>query len=230
MITREFFEEFIFPSLTRFRDVDQFRETAGTDEFKLVLFMLENSVISSSQIFQDLMVLYELGMKRNGFFVEFGACDGSRAEGSNTLTLEKRFGWQGILAEPCVGWHENLFANRSCYISTKCVHSKSGETVVFNEAPIRQMSTMEAYTNSDFLAEARRDGIRTEVETITLPDLLKAGRAPKRIDYMSIDTEGSELDILREFDFDSYDIPIITVEHNWSPARSDLYDLLTRNG
>ena len=65
---------------------------------------------SNAQLLQDLWVLYELKEKRNGYFVEFGACDGMSL--SNTLLLEKTFGWQGALAEPARAWHAALYANR----------------------------------------------------------------------------------------------------------------------
>jgi hypothetical protein len=54
--------------------------------------------------------------------------------------------------------------------------------------------------------------------------------APKTIDYLSIDTEGSALEILSAFDFSAYHVWIITVEHNYSPMRGKLHDLLTWNG
>jgi hypothetical protein len=55
-------------------------------------------------------------------------------------------------------------------------------------------------------------------------------RCPKTIDYLSIDTEGSELEILSAFDFSAHHVRIITVEHNHSPIRGKLHDLLTSNG
>src|ERR1700747_1449806 len=49
--------------------------------------------------FQDIFALLWSGGKRGGFFVDFGACDGLIV--NNTVTLERQFGWSGILAEPC---------------------------------------------------------------------------------------------------------------------------------
>ena len=68
------------------------------------------------------------------------------------------------------------------------------------------------------------------VETISLVDLLKKYNAPKHIDYLSIDTEGSEFDILENFDFNTYSFSVITCEHNYTPMRDKIYDLLTSKG
>ena len=67
-------------------------------------------------------------------------------------------------------------------------------------------------------------------ETVTLVDLLAFWKAPRRIDYLSIDTEGSELDILNAFDFSAHDVRLITVEHNFSGNRGPILDLLTAQG
>ena len=61
-------------------------------------------------------------------------------------------------------------------------------------------------------------------------DLLEKYNAPKTIDYLSIDTEGSEYEILSVFDFDAFDIRVITCEHNYTPMREQLFELLTKNG
>jgi hypothetical protein len=50
------------------------------------------------------------------------------------------------------------------------------------------------------------------------------------IDYLSIDTEGSEYEILSHFDFEKYHFKIITCEHNFTPARERIFSLLTKNG
>lgn len=187
---------------------------------------------SKSQLGQDLFVLSELEFKRSGFFVEFGATNG--IELSNTYLLEKSLGWDGILAEPARFWHSALMGNRSAKIETDCVWSASGETLVFNEVGEKDetatLSTLDAYSGADNHRSSRKRGKKYEVETISLNDLLKKHNAPKEIDYLSIDTEGSEYEILKAFDFDEFDIKIITCEHNYTAAREKIFHLLSSNG
>jgi hypothetical protein len=68
------------------------------------------------------------------------------------------------------------------------------------------------------------------VPTISLDNLLERHGAPNEIDYLSIDTEGSEFVILKDFPFQKWKIRIITVEHNYSVARNSIKDLLYFNG
>jgi hypothetical protein len=79
-------------------------------------------------------------------------------------------------------------------------------------------------------AASRRDGQRYPVATVSLNDLLAHWSAPRRIDYLSIDTEGSELDILSRLDFAAYDVRLITVEHNFSDRREAIFELLAAHG
>ena len=185
--------------------------------------------LCKSQLGQEIFALNENNFKRNGFFVEFGATNG--LELSNTFLLEEKFGWSGILAEPARVWHDDLNKNRTCNIETKCVWSKSDETLSFHESDVAVLSTASALqTMPDGNKDDRLAGKQYDVQTISLDDLLKKYSAPKRIDYLSIDTEGSEYQILSNFDFNLYDIRVITVEHNFMPDREKIYKLLTSNG
>jgi FkbM family methyltransferase len=183
---------------------------------------------SKSQLFQDLIVLLATGMKRDGYFVEFGATNG--VDLSNTFLLEKNFGWKGILAEPARIWHDDLRRNRSASIDFSCVWSESDESIRFCETPEPEFSTIQDFAADDFHAKSRRNGSEYEVPTISLMDLLEKHAAPNHIDYLSIDTEGSEYDILASFDFQKYDISIITCEHNHNANRKKIFELLTSKG
>jgi FkbM family methyltransferase len=183
---------------------------------------------SKAQLKQDMFVLDELGYKRDGYFVEFGATNG--IDFSNTYLLETEMGWRGILAEPARVWQDALVANRKCCISFDCVWSKSHEELEFNEVGAADLSTIDVFSDVDEHAKTRTEGKKYDVYTRSLLDLLNKYKAPKEIDYLSIDTEGSEFEILNAFDFDAYKFKVITCEHNYTPMREKLADLLTSKG
>lgn len=183
---------------------------------------------SKAQLRQDLMVLSSLDFKRDGFFIEFGATNGILL--SNSYLLEKEYEWKGILAEPAKVWHSALLKNRSCHIETDCVWSSSNCNLSFNEVADPEISTISQYNELDEHAEKRKNGLSYQVNTISLNDLLKKYNAPKEIDFLSIDTEGSEYEILNSFNFSSYNIKIICCEHNFTPMREEILKLLSKNG
>lgn len=100
----------------------------------------------------------------------------------------------------------------------------------FNEVDAAELSTINSYSGTDFHQEERKEGKTYDVKTISLLDLLEKYSAPKEIDFLSIDTEGSEFDILSNFDFNKYEIKVITCEHNFTPAREKIFSLLSGNG
>ena len=139
------------------------------------------------------------------------------------------------MAEPAQIWHSALKENRSVAIETDCVWRKTGEILLFNEVQDEkhngELSTIDSFTNLDMHTKSRNSASnKYEVKTISLQDMLKKYNAPKQIDYLSIDTEGSEFEILSSFNFDEYDIKIITCEHNYTSMRKKIYSLLTKNG
>ncbi len=142
--------------------------------------------------------------------------------------LEKEFGWTGILAEPAICWHDDLKINRSAKIETRCVWKDSKSTLNFNE--VSEFSTINSYSDSDFHKVRRKKGNNYEVQTISLNELLEKHQAPADIDYLSIDTEGSEFEILNNFDFSKHSFKIITCEHNFTPMRENIFELMVKNG
>ena len=167
------------------------------------------------------------GEKRDGYFVEVGAADGVFL--SNTYYLE-RLGWTGILAEPNPRFAEKL-KRRRCVVSNLCVSSRSDETVPFLNAEMGELSRMATVEFADRHEARRRQGAQEiEVTTITLTDLLERHGAPCTIDYLSVDTEGAELEILAAFDFDRWDVRAFTVEHNNTEAEARLDALFAARG
>lgn len=175
-----------------------------------------------SQFSQDLFVLIILGYKKDGYFVEFGAFDGVYT--SNTYFLEL-LGWNGVLAEPSrkYKWIKN---NRRVESFNLAVFSRSELEIDFLDNG--GLSTLLSFKNYDFI---ERKGIVYKVRTITLSDLLIRANSPSYIDYISIDTEGSEFEILNVFDFNRYRFGIITIEHNnIADKRNKIYELLSKHG
>ena len=95
---------------------------------------------------------------------------------------------------------------------------------------LNSLSTITSYEKSDNHANARDKGNAYKVKTISLTDLLSFHNAPSDIDYLSIDTEGSEYDILESHDFNKYSFKIITCEHNFTSRRNEIFRLLLSKG
>lgn len=185
---------------------------------------------SRAQLYQDIFALHFNGYQKNLFFVEFGATNG--IDFSNTFILEKDFNWRGILAEPLPYWHEALKSNRTCAIDTRCVFNETGKFLNFaNTLHCPDLSGLVDSLPNDFNYNNRIDRDTIKVETVSLNDLLVQHHAPHKIDYLSIDTEGSELEILSAFDFHRYQVGVITVEHNFiTVTRDAICKLLESNG
>lgn len=212
------------------KDFSQFREFLRDSQIpvEFARAALEYFPKSSAQLHQDLIALITTKFKTGGYFVEFGATDGIRF--SNTYLLENTFGWTGILAEPGKSWHGQLAQNRLARIDTRCVWVNSGERLSFNETEVGELSTLDMFSSGDLHASSRVKGSKYLVETISLEDLLEQNQAPTYIDYLSIDTEGSEFSILRNFNFEKYSFGFISVEHNYTENRKNVFELLVSHG
>jgi hypothetical protein len=184
---------------------------------------------------QDAWVIGLLGGQRGGYFLDSGAFDG--VEGSNTVVLERGYGWSGLCVEPDDAAYESLARNRACAKAHCCLYTQDGEAD-FVEAGM--LGGIVGDYHPDLLALARRvyslpEHAPGQVATMTKPTrtaraLLREAGAPSTIDYWSLDTEGSELAILQAFPFDEYVVRALTVEHNNFPVREDIHAFLTSHG
>ena len=190
--------------------------------------ILENIPKSKSQLFQDIFVLTQLEFKRDGYFVEVGAGDGKHL--SNTYLLEKDFAWEGVIAEPSKKQKKSLKLYRHCEIEDKFVWLESNQEIDFVETHIPELSTMKKYLTSDSNSGIRKIKSEYKVQTISLNDLLSKHSPLNHIDYLSLDTEGSEYEILSSLNFDKYNFSVITCEHNFTDNREKIENLLSSKG
>jgi Methyltransferase FkbM domain len=176
------------------------------------------------QLHQDEWVARTFGV-RPGVFLEAGAGDGVHM--SNTLVLERTFGWTGLCVEPSSDFVA-LARQRTCKVDDSVLSDVSGKRVLFKQ------DEEHPYFNGivDCMdAQKHRPGSNAERTTSSLEDVLSNKDMPQRIDYVSLDTEGSELFILRGFPFHTHSIGLLTVEHNGEePKRTQIQDLLRHNG
>lgn len=186
--------------------------------------------MSYSQLGQDLEVLKFYKNKTDGFFVEIGASDG--IELSNTYLLEKMYNWKGICVEPIPKRYELLCKNRpnsSC--CNKAVYKKSDKNVIFDIANNYDLLSGISDNIDSHKHEVDCNKTSIIVTTISFNDLLEKYNAPFFIDYLSLDTEGSELEILKSVNLKKYVFGLIDVEHNYvEPRRTQIRKLLTSNG
>jgi hypothetical protein len=154
---------------------------------------------------------------QNGFFLDVGSGDGTFL--SNTKALEQR-GWTGICVDP---FPRNM-QDRSCQIFKDVVSSKSGERVKF-------WAGKELGGIVDHLRHRQMEAPIVEFTTVTLADILERAKAPRFIHYVSLDIEGGEINALKGFPFDKYQIGALTVEHNFAePKRSEIKALMKSHG
>ena len=199
----------------------------GNKYIKFLEYLAINKWRSPSQLGQDLFVMYFLGGIKDGFFIEIGACDGIHL--SNSLRLEK-IGWSGIISEPSPFWIKKI-KNRKCIISTKAVFNESNTKLDFSIIEnYPDLSGLKNSFDKDNNDKLRKDSKLHKVETITLNDLIEQKASNNNINYISIDTEGSEYEILKNFNFKKYNVDIFTIEHNFIDSkRNVIFNLMTEN-
>lgn len=170
------------------------------------------------------------GRRPDGFFVEVGANDPHLL--SQTWPLEQ-LGWTGLLVEPLQACADKLAAARprSRVVRAACAGPDQRGSAVFHVADRSTKSGLARHVDDQ---SVRYIGQET-VPVVTLDDLLTE-RPPARLDFVSIDVEGTELDVLRGFDLARWRPELVLLEdrvssldkHRFFLTRG--YRLLRRTG
>ena len=190
---------------------------------------------SQSQIFQDVFASFIVGEKFDKTFFEFGASDGLC--NSNSYLLENFFNWKGVLSEPSPQWLDALKRNRTnTKIITKCIWKESGKKLDFFMSEIGELSTLKDFIDSDKASmpgnteSRKKKGKIISVETISLNDVIKEYFSNTCPSYISIDTEGSEYEILKSLNLNKFRPKLFTIEHNFTDTESKIHEHLIGNG
>lgn len=177
-----------------------------------------------SQLGADIWV--EQCFPQPGFFVDVGCADGVII--SNTYGLEQK-GWKGI----CIDAYPRNFEGRTCILEQAVLGAESGTEVEF----MRGFHDPNLSGIVSGLAPCKKFEVMSNgceiVKHVTksLCEILDKHGAPSFIEYMSMDIEGAEYDVLSTFPFDKYTFGCLTIEHNFQePKRTMIRELLEKNG
>jgi FkbM family methyltransferase len=177
--------------------------------------MLDPLYAYTSQAGQDAVVDRLMG-GRPGTFADIGGYDG--VAGSNTLFLESRRRWTGVLVEPVPEQLARARAARTCPCLPFAVAAKEGEAeLIAVEAGYTQMSGLAASYDPALLAQVRADPRHAEavirVETRPLSRILLDAGIPHP-DFVSLDIEGGEEEALGAFPFERHRVRLWAIENN----------------
>jgi FkbM family methyltransferase len=163
-----------------------------------------------------------------GYFLDIGAHNG--IDINNTYYFEKQ-GWDGICFEPIPEVFAQLKQNRICKSVQKAISDKEGISQFFKIKGYSEMlSGLVDHYNQDHIARINKE-IEQQNQEFEYIDVVCSTFdrevSETNIDILSLDTEGSELSILKSIDFSKYNIKIMIIEYNYH--NPELLQLLNDN-
>jgi len=181
--------------------------------------------MSYSQFGEDIYMNTLFPENYKGVCVEVGAYDG--ITDSNTLFFEKK-GWSCLCIEPIPSQYENCKAIRknaiNCAISDSnkedipfyiCNINNNNESAMSSLEPDIRLIESHMYMINKVL--------EINVKCRTLTSVLDEANFPNVIDFISIDTENTELDVLKGFDFSKYSVKYFIIENNFNESACEDY-------
>lgn len=170
---------------------------------------------------------------KGGFFLDIGAHDGQSF--SNTWYLEKNCNWFGICFEPLPHLYKKLKECRTCICVNACVSAIQGALPFLHIDGCDEMLSGLCGTYDQRALNAVMSDIKQfggDFKVLQLPsvrlDSVLEQFGVTHVDYLSLDTEGNELEILKTIDFSKITINVIDVENNYNEPF--IKDFLTANG
>ena len=178
-----------------------------------------------SQKGQDKWIIEDIfNFKKNGYFVDLAATDGIKI--NNTLILERELNWKGICIEPNPIYYKELVKNRICNNTNICVDMCNNNSVEFRIDNGELGGIVDVNTDNNYVI--RGDELKNAkvitIKTKTLDYILDKFNAPKVIDYLSLDIEGSEERALINFPFSKYTFLALTIERPTINLENKLFE------
>jgi FkbM family methyltransferase len=167
-------------------------------------------VISYAQNFEDVMLARALGDRAAGFYVDIGACHPD--SGSVTRHFYE-LGWSGINVEPMSAPFAELVAARARDINVRAaIASYDGELAMYEGPSVGESSALRPYDTAQPIL----------VPCMTLATLCRA-HATRPIDFLKIDVEGLERDVIAGGDWTAFRPTVVVIEVTmpWSTRRRD---------
>tara|TARA_Y100000996_G_scaffold371113_1_gene319162 strand:- start:3327 stop:4010 length:684 start_codon:yes stop_codon:yes gene_type:complete len=186
---------------------------------------------------------------KNGVFVDVGAYDGKLI--NNTLYFEENNNWSGINIEPLKDTFNELVLNRPNCININCAvsnnngyadfYSNSGFTILtsglkelYDKRHLDRLNNDTKNYPMWYKTDPIKKDIKTEtniikVKTMKLEDILDENKV-KHINYLSIDVEGAEFDVIKSINFDKVFIDVIGFENNYPDVGKKIQKYLENNG
>lgn len=163
-----------------------------------------------SQLFQDLAFLFFCADSPiKGYYIEVGVGDGLNH--SNTFLLEKEVGMKGILIEADPRQIKKISKYRDAKL-IECVAGSNNEVVSVNLASTPELSWVgEDYPNDNLVRSSTRNH---KINSCTLDSILEQNLNESSLDYLSIDVEGYENEVLLGFSLNRWQPKFINIEHN----------------
>ena len=159
-----------------------------------------------------------------GVCVEVGAYDGKRD--SNTYYFEKN-GWRALCIEPIPEQFEKCKKIRKECVQAAVSNKNSDdlEYTVFsfgdNQSAISGLMSDQRLVDSHAHLITSRNTIHVVSKTLTT--ILDELKYPTYIDFISIDTENTELDVLKGFDLNKYNVKVLIIENNFNEPFCEEY-------
>jgi FkbM family methyltransferase len=166
-------------------------------------------LVSYSQSDEDLIIDTLLNRKPNGFYIDIGAYDPVRF--SNTMRFYRR-GWSGINIEPDYTQFQKIKSVRTRDITLNIGISPKNKTLVYWEINPNTLSTFLSVQAKAYEKEGFRIIRQIRVPVSRLFKVIKKYAHSKPIDFLSVDVEGFELDVLKSNNWGKYRPKVLCIE------------------